>query len=235
MNRAQTIRRALGTLCAATATIGLTAGPALAATTATTAEAGCSAPLLYQPFTALKDSHFYMPAPGGTFDDPAGDGWQLSGGARIVQTTQPDGTVAGVLDLPSKATAVSPSMCITSDYPTARLWVRNVVGSEGVFFYVSYASNGSWTIPKNTGQFHGDAERVDAVGPDERPAHQHARGGSRSASPSWLAATPAASRSTTSGSTRRCAANPPVVEWRRDEARRHARQPPATGDIRSHR
>lgn len=155
MNRAQTIRRALGTLCAATATIGLTAGPALAATTATTAEAGCSAPLLYQPFTALKDSHFYMPAPGGTFDDPAGDGWQLSGGARIVQTTQPDGTVAGVLDLPSKATAVSPSMCITSDYPTARLWVRNVVGSEGVFFYVSYANNSSWTIPKNTGQFHG--------------------------------------------------------------------------------
>ena len=40
-------------------------------------------------------------------------------------------------------------------YPTARLWVRNVVRSEGVFFYVSYANNSSWTIPKNTGQFHG--------------------------------------------------------------------------------
>jgi hypothetical protein len=156
MTPAHTIRRALGTLCAATAAIGLTASPALAATTATTAEAGCSTPVLYQPFTALKDRNFYMPAPGGAFDDPAGAGWQLSGGARIVETTQPDGTVAGVLDLPSRATAVSPSMCITSDYPTARLWVRNLVGSEGVFFYVSYATNGIWTNPKNTGQFHGE-------------------------------------------------------------------------------
>ena len=158
MIRAHSIRRALGSLCAAAAAIGVTAGPALGATTATTAEDGCPPPVLYQPFTALKDSNFYMPAPGGTFDDPAGSGWQLSGGARIVQTTQPDGTVAGVLDLPSKAIAVSPSMCITSDYPTARLWVRNLVGSEGVFFYVSYATNGTWTNPKNTGQFHGQQQ-----------------------------------------------------------------------------
>jgi hypothetical protein len=46
-------------------------------------------------------------------------------------------------------------MCITSDYPIARPWVRNLVGSEGVFFYVSYNTDGTWTSPKNTGQFHG--------------------------------------------------------------------------------
>jgi hypothetical protein len=47
-------------------------------------------------------------------------------------------------------------MCITSAYPTARLHVRNLKGAEGVFFYVSYYQNGTWTSPKNTGQFHGD-------------------------------------------------------------------------------
>ncbi len=143
-------------MCGATVAVGLAASPALAATAAVTADPACSTPALSQPFAGLRDSRFYTMAPGGTFEDPTGSGWQLSGGARIVQTTQPDGTVAGVLDLPSKATAVSPVMCITSDYPTARLWVRNLVGSEGVFFYVSYNTNGTWTSPKNTGQFHGD-------------------------------------------------------------------------------
>jgi hypothetical protein len=142
-------------MCGATVAVGLAASPALAATAAVTSDSACSTPVLSQPFAALNDSRFYTMAPGGTFDDPMGGGWQLSGGARIVQTTQPDGTVAGVLDLPSKATAVSPAMCITSDYPTTRQWVRNLVGSEGVFFYVSYNTNGTWTSPKNTGQFHG--------------------------------------------------------------------------------
>ena len=46
-------------------------------------------------------------------------------------------------------------MCITKDFPIARLRVRNIKGSEGVFFYVSYNNAGTWTSPKNTGQFHG--------------------------------------------------------------------------------
>jgi len=142
-------------MCGATVAVGLAASPALAATAAVTSDSACSTPALYQPFAGLKDSRFYTMAPGGTFDDPAGGGWQLSGGARIVEAPQPDGTVAGVLDLPSKAMAVSPAMCITSDYPIARPWVRNLVGAEGVFFYVSYNTNGTWTSPKNTGQFHG--------------------------------------------------------------------------------
>jgi hypothetical protein len=70
-------------------------------------------------------------------------------------TDQKDGTTGGVMDLPSKAQATSPVLCITSDFPTARPWVRNIAGSEGVFFYISYFKNGVWTAPKNTGQFHG--------------------------------------------------------------------------------
>jgi hypothetical protein len=45
-----------------------------------------------------------------------------------------------VLDLPSGSKAVSPTICVTTEFPTARTMVRNVVGAEGVFFYVSYAN-----------------------------------------------------------------------------------------------
>jgi hypothetical protein len=145
------LRRAFGALSTGAVALGLAATPAVADTAAS-----CPAAVFSQPFAAYKDFNYYTLVPGGTFDDSAGGGWQLSNGAGIVDTTQPDGTVDGVLDLPSHAKAVSPVLCITSDYPTARLWVRNLRGSEGVFFYVSYYINGAWTAPKNTGQFHGD-------------------------------------------------------------------------------
>jgi len=86
-----------------------------------------------------------------------------------------------VLDLPSKAQATSPVMCINSDYPTGRLWVRNIAGSEGVFFHVSYLNaDGTWTYPKNTGQFHGDknAWRLSNpmnIQPSNRPGWQQVR------------------------------------------------------------
>jgi hypothetical protein len=146
MTAPRALRRTLTVLALTIAATGIAAAPATA---------DCSTPSFSTPFSAFRDSGLYTLAPGGTFDDPAA-GWTLGAGARIVATIQPDGTTNGVLDLPSKATAVSPVMCITSDYPTARLWVRNIVGAEGVFFYVSYNVNGTWTTPKNTGQFHGD-------------------------------------------------------------------------------
>ena len=152
--------RSLGRLAGVASLVGATsliAVPALGASAATTPvpTASCPAPALSQPFLNLGDSNYYTLAPGGAFSDPSGDGWSLSGGAKIERSLQPDGTTGEVLDLPSKAEAVSPVMCISSSFPTARLSVRNVVGSEGVFFYVSYANGTSWTTPKNTGQFHG--------------------------------------------------------------------------------
>src|SRR3954462_13939162 len=74
-------------------------------TTSTTSTASCSAPTLTQNFLAFGDQKWYALAPGGTFSSPDGDGWQLSGGASIVSTTQYNGTTGGVLDLPSKAKA----------------------------------------------------------------------------------------------------------------------------------
>src|SRR5690348_11253139 len=146
------IRALSAALCSAAVVAAIAGAPARAATLDTS----CTAPsnALSQPFAQIGDSHWYTLAPGGDYNAAAG--WTLSGGAALVTTAQQDGTTGGVLDLPSTATAVSPVMCITSDYPTSRLWVRNIKGSEGVFVYVSYYVNGKWTNPKNTGQFHGD-------------------------------------------------------------------------------
>ena len=132
------------------------AGPAQAATTTTLDTSMCSDQAFSQPFLSAGDRNWYTLVPGqrdGNFD---GAGWTLTGGAKIVSTVLADGSTASVLDLPSGSQAISPTMCVTSDYPSARAMVRDVVGSEGVFFYVSYQGTKTWDTPKNTGQMHGN-------------------------------------------------------------------------------
>jgi hypothetical protein len=129
---------------------GFAATPALADT-----PSSCPTPELSQPFLPNRDSNWYMQVPGQNGNDFNAAGWTLSGGASVLNTTQADGQSAGVLDLPSGSKAVSPTICISSNYPVARMMVRNVVGAEGVFFYVSYANTPTWNSPKNTGQVHG--------------------------------------------------------------------------------
>ena len=94
-------------------------------------------------------------APGESVDSFGGNGWTLSGGAKIETTHLAGGKSGSVLDLPSGSQAVSPVMCVDNGYQTARTEVRNVVGSEGVFFNVSYAGTNTWTSPQNSGQVHG--------------------------------------------------------------------------------
>jgi hypothetical protein len=115
----------------------------------------CTDPLLSQPFLSWNDSSWYKLMPGESVDSFGGSGWALSGGATITTTTLADGATGSVLDLPSGSKAVSPTICVTSSYPTARTMVRNVRGAEGVFFYVSYEGTPTWNTPKNTGQVHG--------------------------------------------------------------------------------
>jgi hypothetical protein len=117
--------------------------------------AQCEQQQYSQPFLYAKDSNWYTLVPGqepGSFN---GEGWTLSGGAQIVTTTLSDGTAGQVLDLPSGSKAVGPVICVTSEYPTARAFVRDAKGSEGVFFYVEYEGTNTWNSPKNTGQIHG--------------------------------------------------------------------------------
>jgi hypothetical protein len=150
---------ALGGLLAAFAAV-----PAQAATVSVDTSM-CSNPLLTQPFLSDHDSNWYTLLPGETPGNFNGAGWTLSGGAQIVTTTLADGSTASVLDLPSGSKAVSPTICVQSDYPTARAMVRDVVGSEGVFFYVSYEGTNTWNTPKNTGQIHGSAAAWTLVNP----------------------------------------------------------------------
>jgi hypothetical protein len=143
--RALTVKGALaGTLAVFVG--GLASAPAMAATQS------CSNPLLTQAFLGWGDSNQYTPAPGESADSFAGSGWTLSGGASIITTTLADGSTGPVLNLPSGSVAVSPVMCVNSAMPTARTMIRDVAGSEGVFFYINYPNAPGW---KNTGQVHG--------------------------------------------------------------------------------
>jgi hypothetical protein len=131
--------------------------PATTDTTVTTSvdTSSCTEPALSQPFLAWGDSNWYALAPGEAADDFYGTGWTLTGGAQIVNTTLADGTTGDVLDLPRGSQAVSPTICLTSAYPTARMMVRNASGSNGgsVGFSVSYAGTSTADAPLQTGTF----------------------------------------------------------------------------------
>jgi hypothetical protein len=139
----------------------VSAGPASAVTAPTPPavapleEGSCAHPELSQALSIFGDVNNYALAPGGAFDDPTG--WQLAKGASIVQGIQPDGTTGPVLDLPGKSMATSPPMCITSEYPMARLWSRTVAGNDVISFNVQYwdRTAGTWTNPRDNGQFAG--------------------------------------------------------------------------------
>jgi hypothetical protein len=146
----------VGRLLALAVVIAAVVSNAAKAATTTVDTSMCNTnPLLTQPFLSAGDTNYYTLVPGQTPDNFDGTGWTLSGGATLVSTTLADGATGSVLDLPSGSKAVSPTICVTSAFPTARMMVRDLVGSEGVFFYVSYAGTSTWNTPKNTGQVHG--------------------------------------------------------------------------------
>ncbi len=120
---------------------GLAAGPALAGQN----QAPCSPPQLSQPFASAGDTNFYMLAPGQTAGNFNGSGWTLTGGARIVTTRLAAGQTGQVLDLPSGSQAVSPTLCVRSNFPTARAIVNDLAGNDGVQVSVSNNRTGGGT------------------------------------------------------------------------------------------
>jgi hypothetical protein len=107
-----------------------------------------------QAFASFGDLHWYTLAPGEAVNDFSGTGWTLSGGAAVKSSTLNDGTTTRVLDLPAGSTALSPPMCVASNYPTGRAMIRDVRGAGGVQFAVSYAGARSSTRPRITGLVH---------------------------------------------------------------------------------
>ena len=90
----------------------------------------CSSPLIENPFTRFGDRRNYVLAPSGSFESTSLLGWQLSGSAQRVTESDPvdlgarDG--AGMLALPARASAISPTMCVDLDYPTFRVLTKAV-------------------------------------------------------------------------------------------------------------
>jgi hypothetical protein len=115
----------------------------------------CEPPTVDQPFLSWNDSNDYTLVPGQDQNGFTGQGWTLADGASIKSEAAQNGAAAEVLDLPSGSVAVSPAMCVSSAFPTARTMVRNVVGAEGVQVYVAYAGQKTEDQPKSVGQVHG--------------------------------------------------------------------------------
>ena len=156
MNHCLLRRLGLGLAIAAAAAAPAQAKKASTQTATTPVDTSmCTAPALTQPFVSWQDTNWYALAAGQTAGNFNGAGWLLTGGAKIVTTTLADGTKGSVLDLPAGSQAVSPTVCLTSDYPNARMMVSNISGSNGgkVGFSVSYAGTSSATSPVQTGTF----------------------------------------------------------------------------------
>lgn len=126
------------------ASLAVLSSQAMATTTS------CTAPSpVEQVFLYAGDLNYYAPLPGESYDNLAGTGWSLSSGAKIVTTTLSDGKTGSVLDLPSGSKAVSPEICLTNEYPSARTQVRNAVGSQNVSIQMAYYGTSSWGGTKN--------------------------------------------------------------------------------------
>jgi hypothetical protein len=95
----------------------------------------------------IRQPDWYALVPGQSVDSFAGGGWTLTGGAKILSTTLDGGKTGYALDLPSGARAVSPAMCVDSNWPTARTMMRNVAGSAGVSVSVAYLNDGPFSKP----------------------------------------------------------------------------------------
>jgi hypothetical protein len=114
----------------------------------------CPGQTFSQPFEAFKDNNYYTLVEGSEFAEGS-ESWQLSGGAHVV-SEGPVGSSGHSLELPPGAEAVSPPVCVTLQYPTARVWVQNVNGGGGLAVSLAYAGTKTEEKPQNVGQVHSD-------------------------------------------------------------------------------
>jgi hypothetical protein len=128
-----------------------TAISALSSESVSSDSSTCGNPDLSQAFLSFKDNNWYTLAPGESTDSFDGTGWTLVNGASIQSASLADGQTGSVLDLPSGAEAISPPMCVASDYPTARSMVKTNGNGTQVAAGVFYAG----ADPKNQLQLSG--------------------------------------------------------------------------------
>jgi hypothetical protein len=111
----------------------------------------CPGQTFSQPFLAFEDQNFYTLVEDSLFDQGTGS-WSLRGGAKLVDSTLPDGSAGQALELPAGGFAISPPVCVTLQYPTARAWVQTVAGYGGVSVGVYYAkAKNGYAAAENVG------------------------------------------------------------------------------------
>lgn len=83
---------------------------------------------LTQPFTPWNDSGGYFLVPGASFEGDTSN-WTLDGGAAVVAGNESydagSATDGSSLSLPTGSDATTPSVCVTVESPTLRLFVLN--------------------------------------------------------------------------------------------------------------
>jgi hypothetical protein len=107
----------------------VTAGIALAGLPATSSAAlisggACDNSSLSQPFAHYGDSNEYKLVTGGNFEGSL-SGWTLSGGARVINGGNPNGSSGHSLYLPAGGSVTTPFTCVNAAYPSFRLFARN--------------------------------------------------------------------------------------------------------------
>jgi len=112
-------------------------GSALIVAALPSVAAACQASPTSQPFAAEGDEASYSLAPGGSFEDGAA-GWSLSGASISKEPWSVNGIGSNdALAVGAGGTVVSPWICISSEYPTFRLFGRRTSGSSSATLDVS--------------------------------------------------------------------------------------------------
>ena len=101
----------------------------LAAALPALASAACPGGAVSHPFAAFGDEANYVLAPGGTFESGTA-GWTLSGAAVTEGNESFAATGTHSLAIDAGGRAVSPPVCVGGEYPTFRMFARQLSGSS---------------------------------------------------------------------------------------------------------
>jgi hypothetical protein len=128
MNRRSLARKARFGIAAIALSVAF-APSAQAATTTTSTGCGYA---YQQPFSAWGDTGYYGLGPSGSFESGA-TGWTLSGGAAVKSGGNPlrASSAQYSLSLPAGSTATSPTICVETGSPFARMFANTPVRNLG--------------------------------------------------------------------------------------------------------
>lgn len=107
----------------------------------------CAEPVLTQAFlSAANDTAEYSLVPGESAGSFTATNWFMANGANVQTDSQANGKLGSVLDLPTGAFALSPPMCVASNYPYARAMVRSIAGNGSAQVFVVYQNGSSYQV-----------------------------------------------------------------------------------------